>query len=188
MVRRFILVLCFLCIIIQGCGIYSKSYKNPDDAFAKKIDKDLGDDFRYYDKRESDDGTICYVFEIKNKDENAVSNFYKSADDYLCKCVTPVIVQVNGSFSGGCGWLFCISNFYINDNQIELIKNGYRLNLRRTNVFDDSYDVFFDPITYTVMRDIKVLEIDNDMNESAKQEGIDWYEIWSGLEMVIVDD
>ena len=58
----------------------------------------------------------------------------------------------------------------------------------RTDVWKDS-DMWGDPLFYTeIFNDLKVFEIPEEFQKKAEEENINWYEVWPGLEEVIVDE
>ena len=172
-------------MLFCGCGI-SRGARNlkPDDDLSRAVHDAMADDFYYVGKEEGIDGVIIYEYEIKRKEGNAVTEFVNAINDYLIAEQEKIMVIVFIEVPGGLSSIFNLKNF--SDSKLEKADYDGLYSLYIREAFDGPYEFFHDPSIYTGIEGIRKLNIGEEMQQKAEEEGIDWYAYWPDLEEVIV--
>ena len=175
-----------LSILLCGCGGYV-NYKNKkaDDELSKQIYEKLGEDVYYISKRDSQ-GTKGYDFLLKKEDKEIVKEFMLVVDGVLSQNGEKTIVYLTCEIPGGLECLVLLENYSDDARDKADLAGAKRILVRYPEVSD--CEVFKDPTIYTVLEDIQFLEIDEELQKIAEEQGIDWYEVWPTLEEMWIRD
>ena len=173
-------------LLFYGCEISRGGARNlkPDDDLSRAVHDAMADDFYYVGKEEGIDGVIIYEYEIKKKEGNAITEFVNAINDYLNSEQEKITVIVFIAVPGGLRTIFNLENF--SDSKLEKADYDGLYSLYIPEVFAAHNNFFHDPSIYTGIEGIRKLNIGEEMQQKAEEEGIDWYEYWPDLEEVIV--
>lgn len=169
-------------LLFCGC-VYIDGSLKPDDDLSRAVHDSMAGDFYYHGKEEGIDGEILYRYSIIRKEVNAITEFVNAINDYLNVEQEKITVIVQKDISGVFTPVFYLENF--SDSKLE--KADYE-GLYSLYIFEDRNldQLFYEPSTYTGIEGIRKLNIGEEMQKKAEEEGIDWYTYWPDLEEVVV--
>ena len=171
-------------LLLCSCGRYREYNLRPDDDLSRAVRDAVSEDFYYLGKEERDSGEIWYEYQIKKTEPNTIVEFINAINGSLNGEQKKIEILVYVEIGGGLDQVFRLKNY--SDSKCKTADYdglGY-LYICSPRVTTDPF--FFAPSTYTSIKGIKKLEINQQMQKRADEEGIDWYACWSDLEEVIV--
>ncbi len=172
-------------LLSAGCGRYKEYNLNPDDDFSRAVQEMVGKDFYYHGSEVHDLYGTCYEYQIKKEDAETISKFAETISTLTNGKQNKISVYVFSYFpSGGVENVFCLFNYSDVNLKNADINDGLSLYICSPTCVDDS--VYFDPSTYTGIKDVKILSISSQMSQTAEAEGIDWYAYWPDLQEIII--
>ena len=181
------IVLCILLsILLCGCGGYV-NYKNKkaDDELSKLVYETFGEDI-YYDSKDDSQEIKCYYFLLMKEDKEVIKDFLLVVDEVLSQSNEKTIVYLACQTPGGLEFVVLLENF--SDSVVDKADlDGAKSILVRYSS-NPNAEIFKDPNIYTVLEDIQFLEIDEELQKIAEEQGIDWYEVWPTLEEMWIRD
>jgi len=181
-----LLGLCLVLMILFGCGVYQEHDEEPDDAISHAIKDEFDDLIFYQGKQESKDGIVVYNFLIREEKRDTVEAFANYINEMLYDTEKKVSVRGLVRFAYGTVEAFELKNY--SDNSL-VYPNYDNLSCLYIGHIEEDHDAFWDDYTiYFSFSDIKYLEISDYLFETSNAEGVDWYEIYPGLEDIIVYD
>lgn len=179
-IRLIVIISLFLCCFM----LYREHDLRPRDNLTRAVRKEMKKDLRYLLRDETSADGIVYKYEIKNKDAETISGFVKAINGSLYDEQGKISVYVFSEIPYGLESVFSLKNY--SDRRLETADyDGLcSLYISNPNVSEDPF--FLNPSTYTSIKGIKKLEINQQMQKRAEEEGIDWYAYWPDLEEIIV--
>lgn len=187
--RKIFVSLLLMILLSSGCGGHITYHnKKPDDAISRAIYEELGKSVYYQGKNVSPNNVLCYDYLIREE-----------SSDLLCKMIGTVnqtieqeeikdkiVIFCDKDIPGGTKRVIGLRNY--SDSTLDYPYYG---DLQRLVIISDydweDEDYFYNnPAVYTNIPGIKSLRISEKMQTKAEEQGIDWYEVWQGLEEVEV--
>lgn len=169
---------------MNRCGNNSPNRGIPYDKFSRAIYREMGDDIWYYYKDKGRSGEKEYYYIIEKCDRDTITRFAKVLNDLAQEEKKKIAIYVEVEDPYGSESVLNLKN-YSNDNSEQSDYEGfYVLSIS----YLDFEEGLRNPQTYTGIEGIKYLRIDSEMQKRAEEQGIDWYEIWSDLEDVVIID
>lgn len=169
---------------MNRCGNNSPNRGIPYDKFSRAIYREMGDDIWYYYKDKGRSGEKEYYYIIEKCDRDTITRFAKVLNDLAQEEKKKIAIYVEVEDPYGSESVLNLKN-YSNDNSEQSDYEGfYVLSIS----YPDFEEGLRNPQTYTGIEGIKYLRIDSEMQKRAEEQGIDWYEIWSDLEDVVIID
>lgn len=178
-----IFVLLLLSVLIAGCatGRLRPNMKKADDEISKAIYKKVGKKVSYEGMDETRYGVLQYSYLIlDNEDENILVDMVEAINEVLVDNdmgKIELIIWEEGNpqayFS-----VLCLSNFnrYLDDSQYGYL---YYLSICGNDRNDNS--LYNQPSSYPTMEGIEYLQVIENVNKNAEEEGINWYEVFPDL-------
>ena len=159
----------------------------PDDYLSEMIFDKFGDQYDYLGKDELRNGAVAYRYNVEYSETNDLAGLISyinqnisDNDDKIKFCFI-----LYGSNYSECP--FSLSNYSSDDLETADYNGLYVLRVNHDKMI--SYGtVWADPSTYTIIPDIKVLDVDMGMQEEARNLGIGWRDIWPDMEKINVTD
>lgn len=185
-----LLIILILIIIASNCGEYIIKKMEKHDTVARAVHKQVGRKVSYWRKAISTDGIRQYMYSILDEEEKTLVDMAETVDEVLKeKDIREKVVLVIMEEWDGRDLLIPVINL---SNYNEVV----------VGVSDDSDDyqsqslnyliiygnegsknsLYNQASTYINLKNIKYLRVVDVVNQNAKEEGIDWYEIWPDLE------
>ena len=176
-----------ICIIVLICGCVSVDYKNkqPDDTLSKRINETFDKDIYYISKKDSQ-GIQVYQFLLKKQDKEIVKKFMQIVDEELKRTDKKTIVRIDNQVFDELETTSILMNY--SDNSVEEadLEGAKRITIQYPVM--SLCEMFMDPEIYMVIDEVCFLTIDNEMQKIAEEQGIDWYQVWPGLEEMWISD
>ena len=167
---------------MNRCGNNSPNRGIPYDNFSRAIYREMGDDIWYYYKDKGRSGEKEYYYIIEKCDRDTITRFAKVLNDLAQEEKKKIAIYVEVEDPYGSESVLNLKN-YSNDNSEQAdYERFYALSIS----YPDFEEELRNPQTYTGIEGIKYLRIDSEMQKRAEEQRIDWYEIWSDLEDVVV--
>ncbi len=160
-------------------------HKIPNDRFSYAIYKEMGDDIWYYHKEKGRSGEKKYYYIIEKCDKDTINRFTKVLNILGQKEEKKIAVYVEAKFAHGLESVVNLKN-YSNDNSEQSDYEGFYV-LSISYPEKTAEESLRDPQTYIGIEGTKHLKINSEMQRKAEEQGIDWYEVWSDLEEVVVE-
>ena len=180
--RLIVIVFLFLCCYM----LYREHDLRPRDNLTRAVRKEMKKDVSYRYGYETSAYGIVYEYEIKNKDAETIARFVNVINGSLYDERDKISVYVFTEIPCGSESVFSLKNY--SDTSLETADYDGLSYLYICTPRVTSEPVFFNPSTYTSIKGIKKLNIDQQMQKRAEEEGIDWYACWPDLEEVIVEE
>lgn len=176
-----------ICIIVLICGCVSVDYKNkqPDDTLSKRINETFDKDIYYISKKDSQ-GIQVYQFLLKKQDKEIVKKFMQIVDEELKRTDKKTIVRIDNQVFDELETTSILMNY--SDNSVEEADLGGAKRITIQYPVMSLCEMFMDPEIYMVIDEVCFLTIDNEMQKIAEEQGIDWYQVWPGLEEMWISD
>lgn len=181
--RRVAIISIVLCVVfsILFCGCAKGTYKNKkaDDEISKQIYEILGEDVYYVSKKESQ-GIPVYEYLLKKEDKEIVQEFVRTVDLVLSKTSEKFIVFLSSQTPSGREYTISLMNY--SDSSLDEADLDGAKSIIIQYPSHSQCEIFKDLEIYTVLEDVQFLEIDEELQKIAEEQGIDWYEVWPTLE------
>lgn len=165
--------------------------KMPDDAISKAICETVNYDVFYLGKSDGpDDIGLCYKYHIrdKNMDVNGISKIIgatiRTVNDTIKKENITDYVSINFYWCNEFGTEEVVLSLHnYSDSQFEYPDLE---GLGRVVILGGYYEEFKynNPEIYSLLPNIKYLEVKEHIQEKADLQGIDWYDYWPDLESI----
>ena len=162
---------------------YSIASCDPDDELSENILKELGNSFVYQGHYEDKNNVNVYEFYICTHDEDTISFFHHTINQYIELTDGKTQMTINDG-SGEWGATVVFYNFS-SESMREPDYNGY------DRIYVTGYlltDYWNDPNNYLNLNGIRILAMQNMIEENAQKAGIDWFDVWPNLEKIYVLD
>lgn len=187
MMRRLGVVGIILCIMVLICGCGRVNYKNKksDDDLSKRINETFDKDIYYISKKDSQ-GIQVYRFLLKKQDKENVKKFMQIVDEELKRTDKKTIVRIDNQVFDELETTSILMNY--SDNSVEEADLGGAKRITIQYPVMSLCEMFMDPEIYMVIDEVCFLTIDNEMQKIAEEQGIDWYQVWPGLEEMWISD
>lgn len=180
-VSRIFFLVFVLAVLITGCGKYITKNQKADDDISKAIYEKTGKKVHYKGKENKSGYEVWYNYLIRDsKDENLLSDIVETVNLQLeeSDMDKTIVIVIWEEISGGRIMVAKLSN---NDNgKINRFHNQYLnyLVIRGNN----RYSTYSQASSYINLEGIEYLEVIEDVNRNAEEEGIDWYEVFPDLQ------
>ena len=185
MKNRINIICLLILVVLAGCGRDKVDGVKPNDELSENICNNTDGLFTFLGSEKNYENALVYSYYIDGEiNEENIALIINSASSISAKYDEKVCINVETWIPGGIGGLCSISNYY--------------------QMADGTYYVYPDLCVYTVLwqdlttsdarepsaftgaEGIKYFRVDDRMNEKAKEQEINWYEIWPDLEGVEV--
>lgn len=195
--KKIVFKICLLCMVmawlmaecnIDLVGIIS-SHKKDD--ISRAISGVVGEGM-VYKYREVSDERIVYEYLIQdNKDAELINKLVEAVNEVLEErskkgknsIIEVDLVKEDDGRIGAMGMVAFFSNEYGSDNNTKVTSYLSKMVIYGDRDFEKPEESCYMEIsTYTSLKGIKSLSIDKTVAKKAREEGIDWYEIWPELE------
>ena len=184
------ILICILSVVIIGCsfGLFQRDKKYDDD-ISKVIYEAVDEKKIYYEGKEDaglDVVAIMYNYVVYDyEDENLLMDMAEAVNAVIKekKLSKKIHIVIWGKMPGGTEPVVSLRNYYKNEEgyeQYEFLQCLYIYGNDISYMGDDS--IYNKASTYINLPDIKSLVIEKKIDQSAEDEGINWYEIWPELE------
>lgn len=181
-----IIFFCTTCLLCGCFSLYQTTYDNEkaNDIISQAVYESLGgDDLFYQHTKETSD--ICYYYYIIAKEEpQVIYDLVLEINEVIEQenINSKICLQCGTQVPGGLVADLAFTNY--SDDTLE--KPDYQVLKKLIARYPDvsGSTLFTDPKIYTVLDDIRYLEIDEQLQQKAEEEGIDWYEYWPNLEKI----
>ena len=182
----FVVYTLLMVFMLSGCSGYSRiNNKIPDDALSRRVKAQLDDSILYVSKTK-EDGITTYVFVIKKREKQVLSEVISVINSELKDKQDRISVIVGSDEGdGGIEYNIILSNFCDSDkskpcNDISSITIWYPEELEA--------DLIMDLEIYKDLTKIKELVIDKKIQKKAEEDNTDWNKVWPELEHIEVYD
>ena len=174
-------------------GGYNPKNKKADDEISKAIYEKMGKTV-LYDGKEIFGDKIYYTYLVKreqfenktifsdiagiineNLEEKSIKQEFGSRKDEKIVLILAAVI------SGGDEWIYTVSNYSEDTGKVyDKLQVLTLYGSRHADASDSS--VLNNCATYFGFEDIRSLTISEKIEKNAKEEGVDWYEVWPNLE------
>ena len=164
--------------------------KMADDAISNAIHEAVGYEAFYLGKKQNTGAELCYEYYIRDR--------WRS-DIELAEILRDVVTAVNNTIKEENITDLVSINFYYKTEEVVLSLHNYSDSqleypdlegLGRVVILGNYSEGFKynRPKTYSLLPNIKYLEVKEHIQENANFEGIDWYDYWPDLENIVLLD
>ena len=164
--------------------------KMADDVISNAIHEAVGYEAFYLGKKQNTGAELCYEYYIRDR--------WKS-DIELAEILRDVVTEVNNTIKEEKITDLVSINFYYKTEEVVLSLHNYSDSqleypdldgLGRVVILGNYSEGFKynSPKTYSLLPNIKYLEVKEHIQENANFEGIDWYDYWPDLENILLLD
>ena len=169
-------------------GGYNPKNKKPDDEISKAIYEKIGER-AIYDGKTANEDRIYYrylikkgQFETRFEKKDLFSDIAEITNRQLeGKKGERITIALGAVFSSGDEGIYTISNY--SEDTGKVYDKLQVLTLYGSELADASdSSVLNNCATYFGFEDIRSLTISEKIEKNAKEEGVDWYEVWPNLE------
>ena len=160
---------------------------NPDDPLTEIVYEKYGDQFKYIGSNKYDNGVVNYSYEVKGNETGDLKGIVDLFNQNIIDSRDKIMVSFWIDYGYAMDSPFSIRN-YSTDNLSEPDYDGlYVLRISFGKSIIDT-GVWRDFNTYTVFDGVRRIDTDYGTQICAREEGINWREIWPELENIIVDN
>ncbi len=174
-------------ILLTGCGGITYDNKMPDDEISRAVYEALGTDVYYVKSYKNEFDVICYWYIVKSYDSDLLYKFVTTINEAIeeNEITEKVSISYMTEIPGCLASIIELSNY---SNRV-LKKPDYEklqhVEIEGTMVnVEKEFDFYNDPSTYFNLPDVRYLEVNQKINDQAKEQGINWYEVWPDLEQM----
>ncbi|MBP5253055.1 MAG: hypothetical protein J6Z21_04605 [Lachnospiraceae bacterium] len=167
--------------ILSQCGGVDHPCET-DDLFSENVMKKMKDSYLYMGSSRERGVVKIYNFKANGLYDNSICDMYSVCTDYIGYCRGKTMICLNDGSAGMLTPMVILTNYSdesVNSPDYDGFCSLYVISR-------EYYKYWLEPDRYIGIVGIKKLEIPDIMQETADEEGIDWYEIWPDLEEVIV--
>ena len=181
-----LLLLSILFSLLCSCGYTHYQNKKADNPVSQNVYEVIGGDDVYYLNSWVEDKTVIYEFMLNKRQKEVMHDLVEAINDVIEEDKQKVKVYLCTYIPGGIHKDLVLEN-YVDDYSIYADYKGLmKVDVNYPDVSMD--EVLADPMTYTVLPDVRVLTISGKFQKKIEEEGIDWKEIWPDLEKVEYTD
>lgn len=173
----------FMAFLFGGCGNVNFKNHKADDDLTKAVYEAAGEDIYYTGKSEANDNgyeIMSYEFYAENANKESVRSFIEIVDSSLSEREDKVAVDLGCYIPGGMQYIMRIRNY--SDSSVEKADLSGAGNVEAMLPDISGDDLFRDPEIYTYFKDVRYFKIDDKLQKTAEEKGIDWYKVWDNLE------
>lgn len=186
---KIVCIIIILVLIAWGYRIYQDHKYRPLDSISRAVYEELGKDaLHYWGKEEEDSGEVVYEYEIMQRDAETLTRFTEAINRSPDSEGKKITVRVYSEFVRGAYSPIVRLQNYSDSNFWRADYDGfYSLYIECDDLLPEiDKEVFFDPLTYVRIEGIRQLNITSQMQQTAEEKGVDWYEYWPDLEEIII--
>ncbi len=187
MKKRIIIYFAIITLLLTGCGVRTYHYKVPNDELSKAIYEEFGYDIYYENKYIDEFGCTCYWYVVMSDEEDLLYNFVTTVNAVMQENDITEKIKIFYAAEGLPGSTMSIA-VLTNYSDRELESPDYEtlqyVSILGVEHADEKFDFYNGPSTYLNLPDIRYLEVNQKINDQAKEQGINWYEVWPDLEQM----
>lgn len=169
-------------VLMTGCGPHINMSQKADDDISKAIKKNIGKKVYYEGKSTSESGAIRYTYLLRDsQDKGLLSDLVDIVNEKLAEENTEelIVLAIREKISGGETPIVTIRNYDKNEVAASESKCLNYIIIYGNEIAD--YSSYNKASFYPTMEGIEYLEVIDKVNQSAEDEGIDWYEVFPDL-------
>lgn len=169
-------------VLMTGCGPYINMSQKADDGISKAINKNIGKKVYYEGKSTSESGAIRYTYLLRDsQDKGLLSDLVDIVNEKLAEENTEeiIVLAIREKIPGGETPIATMCNY--DENEVVASENQC---LKYIIIYGNEiadYSSYNKASFYPTMEGIEYLEVIDIVNQSAEDEGIDWYEVFPDL-------
>ncbi len=187
MKKRIIIYFAIITLLLTGCGPKYRFNKIPDDEISKAVYETLGFDVYYESKEKNQFDVITYYYVVESEEPKVLYEFVTAINKAIEENTITEKIQVyfTVEIQRGLTSIVVLSNY--SDRELDEPDYGklqYLYIVGALENVDEKFDFYNDPSTYLNLPDIRYLKVSKAMDYQAKEQDIDWYEVWPDLENV----
>ncbi len=186
--RRIGYLFSLLAVLLCGCGLNRDYSKEPEDKYSEYVCENMNVDFSYLGREQAYDGSMVYTYfaDYEQLSKDNITSFMNTVRTLSVNKELKICFQIGAQTTGWYGGSCALQNYIkVSDDVDEYIQFSEMCVYIITYNYD-SVPIITEPETFTGVTGIKYLMISKEMQEKAEEKGIDWYEIWSDLQEVVV--
>ena len=169
-------------LLLVGCGHIRYYNSVPDDAISEAIYNAVEDDV-YYLRKENNNDKIFYKYLIREERGTILKDIAIAVNETIKteKITDAINIDICYEVPGGTAIALRLQNYTEDEIKGSECVELEKLIIRSSEEMPDDY-ICNDPVIYTIIPNIKYLEINESIQEKAEEQGIDWYDYWPDLE------
>ena len=168
----------FITLLFCGCGNADVNNKKADDYLSQAVYEILNDDVCYLGRIDYNNIEV-YDYYIKNETQEVVQSFFEAVDKTVSEKEEKIQVKLCCYIPGGTEYVMTLKN-YSDESAVKADLNGIK-NVAVKYPSVSKNELFTDPEIYTGFQDVQYFTIDEILQKTADNKGIDWNKVWSGL-------
>ena len=182
--KKFYIVLLFIVIILSGCASVEFKNEKPDDAITMATYEAIGEEFYYLGKEQYTGAYRYLIRHFDNKQQDVLCDAIAAINEIIRKedVEEKVCIIFCRELSGGATSNCLIMTNYSDDELEKPDCEGLQHLIITGCHYDDCMCKKLN--TYTSLSDIKYMEIDVNIQKKFKDEGMEWFDIYSNLENI----
>lgn len=183
---KILLILLTLMCLLCSCGYVQYKNKKADNLLSQMVYEKIGGEDIYYLGAWEDDGVMIYPFLLNKMDKTVIRDFAEIVNEAVEGEKQKITIDLRTPIPGGEELNISFRN-YSDETRPFADYDGF-MKVRVCYPDITREEVLADPMTYTVLPDVRVLSMSGKFQKKIEEEGIDWKEIWPDLEEVEYTD
>ena len=181
-----LLLLSILFSLLCSCGYTHYQNKKADNLLSQMVYEKIGGEDIYYLGAWEDDGVMIYPFLLNKMDKTVICDFAEIVNEAVEGEKQKITIYLRTSIPGGQELNISFRNYSDETRPFADYDGFMKVHVCYPDITRE--EVLADPMTYTVLPDVRVLTMSGKFQKKIEEEGIDWKEIWPDLEEVEYTD